>query len=723
MEIPKQIRGFNFVLDGGDDGKKPFEKGWQKKIHRIDDEKFQKHIQQGGNYGVQMNNSFVEINKELYFLIVVDFDKKDFQDKVINQFPETFTTTSGSPKNCVHLWFASDNNKPFKVKNEKLESLSDVIGEGNQIIAVGSKHLNSGSTYSVVKNVPIIFMSYAEIEAILKPYDKSPKKPERQKKQFVPKEIGEDVTEQMISSISMETVLQELGVDTSKNPTGCPFHSSVGGKCLGWNDITAHCFHCDNSWNKFSLIRDAKKLTNKQTFDWFAQKTGMEEQLQKARKEFVEKSKEYPLSERTEIGEQIRSYYDKSDLAEQIWKIKPYFYDKAGLWWLWSSEEYKWEKVDDKDILIIVKHNSSANTVVAKEKGEIIEAMEQYGREKIPKKISKTWIQFKDEIYDISTGEKFKASPEFFVTNPIPYKVNGNPLTPIIDKIFEQWVGEKYIKTLKEIIAYCLLPDYPINRMFCFMGIGLNGKTCFLNLLKKFVGEKNVTSTELDVLLTSRFEITRLYKKLVCLLGETNFSELSQTSIIKRLTGADTIGFEYKNKTPFDDLNYAKIIIATNNLPTTADKTVGFYRRWLIVDFPNTFSEKIDILKEIPEEEYSSLATECVCRLSELLTKREFSLEGTIEERTKRYEEKSNPIEKFMQEFITDEDADGFIWKFEFEKRLNEWCKENRFRQMSGETIGKMMKEKGIHQFLRTSDWLIDGSSKQLRAWIGIKWK
>jgi len=71
--------------------------------------------------------------------------------------------------------------------------------------------------------------------------------------------------------------------------------------------------------------------------------------------------------------------------------------------------------------------------------------------------------------------------------------------------------------------------------------------------------------------------------------------------------------------------NYAKILIATNNLPTTTDKTIGFYRRWLIIDFPNQFSEKKDILADIPNEEYNSLALKCVGILKDLLMKRAFS--------------------------------------------------------------------------------------------------
>jgi putative DNA primase/helicase len=250
----------------------------------------------------------------------------------------------------------------------------------------------------------------------------------------------------------------------------------------------------------------------------------------------------------------------------------------------------------------------------------------------------------------------------------------------------------------------------------------MNGKSKFLELLRRFIGKDNCCSTELDTLLSSRFEVTRLHKKLVCQMGETNFSEIKKTSILKKLSGGDLIGFEYKGKDPFEENNYSKIIIATNNLPTTDDKTIGFYRRWLIVDFPNQFSEKKDILKDIPDEEYGILAVRCLSILKDLLDKREFSNEGSIELRRRRYEDRSDPLEKFMKEYV-EEDFNGHIWKFEFEKKLNKWCKDNRFRELSDISIGKKMKEKGIENNQFMSDWLIEGHRKLLRAWIGIKWK
>jgi putative DNA primase/helicase len=197
---------------------------------------------------------------------------------------------------------------------------------------------------------------------------------------------------------------------------------------------------------------------------------------------------------------------------------------------------------------------------------------------------------------------------------------------------------------------------------------------------------------------------------------------MNKTSMLKKLSGGDLIGFEYKGKDPFDDINYAKLIIATNNLPATTDKTMGFYRRWMIIDFPNQFSEAKDILKDIPEEEYSYLGLKCCILLKELLEKRGFDNEGSIEDRMKKYEEKSNFLDKFIKEF-TEEGLDDYITCADLYKKFSAWCKENRHREMSETSVGMHMKKMGYEQERKRFEWMNDGKGGQARVWIGLKWK
>jgi P4 family phage/plasmid primase-like protien len=431
----------------------------------------------------------------------------------------------------------------------------------------------------------------------------------------------------------------------------------------------------------------------------------------------IEKEKEA-----VRLNKAIKFFLDKKHLAEQFIKIQPLYYDAAKLWWIWNFNIKCWELCDETDIMNYISENSEADTISSTEKNEILEALKQVSRKNKPLPIPLTWIQFKNFIYDILTGEKIEVSNKYFVTNPIPWEIGELDTTPKMDEIFEQWVGAKNVRTLYEIIAYCLLNGYPIHRIFCFIGAGLNGKSKYLELLRKFVGDNNCCSTELDVLIASRFEVTRLHKKLVCQMGETNFGELSKTSLLKKLSGGDLIGFEYKNKNPFEDINKAKIIISTNNLPSTTDKTIGFYRRWMIIDFPNTFSEKKDILQDIPDWEYENLCLKSCKILKEVLNVREFTNEGTIEERMQKYEERSNFLQEFINTF-TREDFNGFITKADFYKKFNGWCKENRHREMSETSVGLSMKKLGISEGRKHFDWLYDGKGGQARIWESISWK
>lgn len=343
----------------------------------------------------------------------------------------------------------------------------------------------------------------------------------------------------------------------------------------------------------------------------------------------------------------IENYFDN---AQKFYSVQPYFYDKTGMFWFWQPEEYRYEQVDDIDVMIAFDNilGFEGQTVNNKIKVQTLEAMKRIGRTNIPKDAPVKWIQFKDKAYSLKSGNIYEVTPDYFFTNPIPWELSDSLDTPTMDKIFEEWVGQEYVTTLYEILSYCCLTDYPLHLIFCLVGCGRNGKSKFQGLLNKFIGKDNICSTELDTLLDSRFESYKLYKKLVCSMGETNFGVLNKTSLLKKLTGQDLIGFEFKNKKPFDDYNYAKIIISSNSLPSSEDTSEGFYRRWMIIDFPNQFQEGKDILETIPETEYNNLARKITTILPKLLERGKFTNQGTIEERKNKYIFSSNPLSFFI---------------------------------------------------------------------------
>jgi len=271
------------------DGKHCVELRWNTRVMRDWDSSLNEWLKEGGDYGVQTNNSFVEIDGIKRQLLNIDFDNREFQDKLIDKFPETFTTTSGSPKNCVHIWLATDKHeKKFAIGDEEGNTLADIFGQHGQVLAPGSRH-KSGSVYSVVNDVPIAFIPYNEVLAILKPYMK------KEEKVIVvaPKvSYGNNSFYNMVrSKIDVIDVLNKLGINTERPRTDCPLHSSEGHECLHFDKDKWYCHHnaCKKSGNLFTLVKLAYNLDTRETFEKLAELTGLQDELREHQIEYNRK--------------------------------------------------------------------------------------------------------------------------------------------------------------------------------------------------------------------------------------------------------------------------------------------------------------------------------------------------------------------------------------------------------------------------------------------------
>ena len=146
-----------------------------------------------------------------------------------------------------------------------------------------------------------------------------------------------------------------------------------------------------------------------------------------------ELKKEFGIEEASQIFERLKQ-------SEAFVKIQPLFYDKAQLWWLWNFEKFCYEKVDEIDLLNGISKALNIDTTNSKIKTEILNGLKQIGRQHIPKKAKESWVQFKDKIVDVKTGESCEANPEFFMTNPIPWEIGKTEDTPVMDRLFKEWV-------------------------------------------------------------------------------------------------------------------------------------------------------------------------------------------------------------------------------------------------------------------------------------------
>ena len=381
--------------------------------------------------------------------------------------------------------------------------------------------------------------------------------------------------------------------------------------------------------------------------------------------------------------------------VKQFIKKQPFFFDKSGMYWLWNKQKTKWEMVDKTDILNSIKKQIGVDVINPKKRAEIIYALQGEGRFHIPKEIPKDYVQFKNKIINVKTGEEFEATPKYFSTNSIPWEIGESEETKILDKYFIEWVGEEFKQTLYEIIAYSMCSDQFMQRIMALVGGGSNGKGTFIKIIKKFLGKENVATSELSLLASNQFETSTIYKKLLCEMGEVSYDDLKFTNQIKKLSGEDDIRYCFKGKTPFTERSPTTCIINTNSLPSSRDKTVGFYRRWLIIDFPHQFEIKHGILESISDEVFKNLAKKSINLLKKLYEGQKFSNEGTYEERSEKYETRSNPLMQFVKKYCV-ERLDIYISLKNFSKKLNEYLIKNHLRLLNTREIKKILGEEGF---------------------------
>ena len=718
IQIPERLKRKEFrFFPLQEKDKHPIEQSWQdKNNYAFDDPKLMEYLNEGCNYAVLGGCGN---------LIFIDADTEEINNIAKEKLPETFTINTSKPYKNHYYFIADKKIKGIRLSKEKVGDLGDVRSVGQYVVGANSIH-PSGKTYTIAKDVPISKISEEIIRIVFKDY---------------------------IEKSSGSSEFREFPIVTTKRSSDYVRNCLMPDYCLN-NKLKGET---SKNWKLFPMIVDVlhNREVSQNVYEHLATTQGHEvgaikgwfqyavegklaksscEQMQEYLKRFHpnllndicgkcimhKKQLEILQNEGEFLVDMFNSFTDYLEIAEKFIKDHPLFYDDAKNWWIWNNENKCYTIKDETDIMNSIDAKTKNPSVNSKIKNEILEALKRVGRKHKPKDFKKTWIQFKDKIVDIKSNDIFDASPEYFACNPIPFKIGEYEETPILDKLFKEWVGEKYARTLYEIVAFCLLCDYPIHRVFCFYGSGLNGKGSFMRFLKKFIGVKNCASTELDALMSSRFEVARLHKKLVCMMSETNFEEISKTSMLKKLTGQDLIGYEYKNKDLFEDMNYAKIMLSTNNLPPTTDKTIGFYRRWLIIDFPNMFDEGKNIEENIPDMEFENLAKKSIKVLKEVLEYGKFTSEGTIGERAKKYEDLSNPFDKFWTENVK-EDANESIGKRAFKERLDRWCKENKFRILSDGTIANKMKELKVYDGYQ-SFYNEKGERIRYWAWNGIKW-
>lgn len=200
-------------------------------------------------------------------------------------------------------------------------------------------------------------------------------------------------------------------------------------------------------------------------------------------------------------------------------------------------------------------------------------------------------LNVKNGIIDLTTGALTKHTPAALMTHFIPIDYDVNATCPTWLEFLRVVLNDDadMIAFLQRAMGYTLTGDVSEQCLFFLHGSGKNGKSTFINLLSFVLGSyrKNL---KINSLLTRNNDsipndIARLVGARCVTVTETEEGRRLNESLIKDLTGGDTISARFMRGEWFDFTPVFKMWMFGNHKPDIRGTDDGIWRRVRLIPF------------------------------------------------------------------------------------------------------------------------------------------
>jgi putative DNA primase/helicase len=151
-----------------------------------------------------------------------------------------------------------------------------------------------------------------------------------------------------------------------------------------------------------------------------------------------------------------------------------------------------------------------------------------------------------------------------------------------LEQIFEG--DQDRIAIMQEAFGYCFMANTRFETFFVLLGIGRNGKSTCLSVLRRLLGDENVASLTPEQLVNS-YMLAMLDGKLANLCPDMGEIDRVEEGVLKALVSGDPITANRKYRSPLQFASRATLLFATNVLPRFSDVSLGIWRRMIVIPF------------------------------------------------------------------------------------------------------------------------------------------
>ena len=235
-------------------------------------------------------------------------------------------------------------------------------------------------------------------------------------------------------------------------------------------------------------------------------------------------------------------------------------------------------------------------------------------------------------------------------------------------------------------------------------GTGGNGKDQFLNVLRNISGNGHI---EIDIgnLSRNQYALSELPNKKVVVCSET-VSDPVADAYLKRMITGESMEVRGIYKQPINITPICKIWWAVNELPKVRDLTDGYWRRWKVIPFTQTFDESrrdIDLQSKL-QAESSGIFNWALEGLRRLNTRGKFPTAKTIEEITAHYRLLNDTTAYFVEKTCVRVSSEKES-PLPLYKRYEEFADENDFEPVGFKNFGADLVRLGFPRIKQKERW------------------
>lgn len=330
---------------------------------------------------------------------------------------------------------------------------------------------------------------------------------------------------------------------------------------------------------------------------------------------------------------------------------------------------------------------------------EVLDYMELIAEEVTPS--DARYIAFKNGIYDLVTDTLLPYSPEYVITNRIPWDYIPDAQSELAERTLNKLACDdpSIVALLQECIGYCFYRRNELGKAFILTGDKSNGKSTFLDVIKYMLGDENISALDLKEL-GDRFSTSMMFGKLANLgddIGD-DFLSGTQVSTFKKIVTGNRIKAERKGQDPFEFNPYIKMLFSANDIPRMKDKTGAVLRRLVIIPFNATFTvndpdfDPYIKYKLVEQESIEYLIRVGVEGLQRVIRQNHFTQSERVDREIKEYEEENNPIAGFIEDQGLDMIENQLT--ADVYKRYQVFCADNSLTPMSNIVFSKQINKR-----------------------------